>query len=131
MLPRAPGKKTPLTPSAARDSRIPEVHYEVLPAQMVGAPATAPARGVGLALLLQQGVAAWLQAVSTCISPSPPGSTTVPRLTTSDDQDPLPGPRADVIPWTQHAEVATLLAGLVLSACPMRRNPAAHDRERV
>jgi len=99
---------------------------------MVGSSATAPVGGVGLALLLQQGVAAWLQAVSTCTSPSPPGSTTVPQGTTSDDHDPLPrGPRADVIPWTKHAEVATLLAGLVLSACPVRRNPAAHDGERV
>jgi hypothetical protein len=99
---------------------------------MVGSPATAPVRGVGLALLLQQGVAAWLQAARTCISPSPPGRTTVPARTTSDDQDPWPrGPGADVIPWTTHAEVATLLAGLVLSACPVRRNPATHDGERV
>jgi hypothetical protein len=98
---------------------------------MVGAPATAAVRGVGLALLLQQGVAAWLGAVSTCISPSPPGST-MPQGTTSDDHDPLPhGPRADVIPWTTHADVATLLAGLVLSACPVRRNLAAHDGECV
>jgi hypothetical protein len=98
---------------------------------MVGSPATAPVRGVGLALLLQQGVAAWLRAVSSCISPSAPSSTTVPHLTTSDDHDPLPRPRADVIPWTQHSEVATLLAGLVLSACPVRRHPATHDGERV
>jgi hypothetical protein len=94
---------------------------------MVGSPATVC--GVGLALLLQQGMAAWLQAVSTCISPSPPGCTTVP---TSDDHDRVPrGPRADVIPWTKHAEVATLLAGLVLSACPVRRTAAAYDGERV
>jgi len=108
------------------------VHYEVLRAQMVGSPATAPVRGVGLALLLQQGMAAWLQAVSTCIGPSPPGSTTSSDVTTFDDHDRLPcGPRADVIPWTKHAEVATLLAGLVLSACLVRRNPAAHDGARV
>ena len=41
-----------------------------------------------------------------------------------------------MIPWTSHAEVATLLAGLVLSACPVRRHPAAmmeraYDAQRV
>ena len=100
---------------------------------MIGTTATAPVRGVGLALLLQQGVAAWLQAVSTCISPSPSGSATVPAATTSDDPDapfPLPrGPRAGVIPWAQHAEVARLLASLVLSARPSRRDPDTRNGE--
>jgi hypothetical protein len=101
---------------------------------MIGSTATSPVRGVGLALLLQQGVAAWLQAVSTCTSsPSRPGLAPTPHETTSDDQTaPLSvsrGPRADVIPWAQHAEVATLLAGLVLSARAMRRDRPAHDGE--
>jgi len=102
---------------------------------MIGSTATAPVRGVGLALLLQQGVAAWLQAVSTCIGPSPPGLAPTSDDTTADDQTaPLPvsrGPRADVIPWAQHGEVATLLAGLVLSARSMRRDRPAHDGECV
>ena len=102
---------------------------------MIGSTAIAPVRGVGLALLLQQGVAAWLQAVSTCISPSPQALAPTPPDTTSDDQHPgLPvsrGPRADVIPWAQHAEVATLLAGLVLSARLMRRDRPPHDGEYV
>jgi hypothetical protein len=101
---------------------------------MIGSIATRPVRGVGLALLLQQGVAAWLQAVSTCISsPSPPGLAPPSDTTTSDDQTaPLPvsrGARADVTPWAQHAEVATLLAGLVLSARAPRRDQPAHDGE--
>jgi hypothetical protein len=102
---------------------------------MIGATATAPVRGVGLALLLQQGVAAWLQAVSTCISPVPPGLAPAPRDTTSADQNaPLAvsrGARADVIPWAQHAEVATLLAGLVLSARSGRRDRPTHHGEYV
>ncbi len=93
---------------------------------MIGTTATAPVRGVGLALLLQQGVPAWLQAVSTCISPSPP--TLVPQETPLSL---LREPRADVIPRAQHAEVATLLAGLVLSARAMRRARPAHDGEYI
>jgi hypothetical protein len=122
--------------SAPNDSRIPDAHYEALRAQMIGSTATAPVRGVGLALLLQQGMAAWLQAVRTCISPSPPGVPTAPDVTPSDDDQhaALPvsrGPRADVIPWAQHAEVATLLASLVLSARSMRRDRPAQDGEYV
>lgn len=94
---------------------------------MIGTTATAPVGGVGLALLLQQGVPAWLRAVSTCISSSPGGSATARSAPTSDDQDtllPMPrGLQAGVIPWAQHAEVATLLVGLVLSARPPRRDP--------
>ena len=102
---------------------------------MIGSTATSPVRGVGLGVLLQQGVAAWLEAVSTCISPSPAGIAPATSVTTSDDQPaPLPvsaEPRRDVIPWTQHAEVATLLAGLVLSVRPVPRIPPAHDGECV
>jgi hypothetical protein len=98
---------------------------------MIGSTATAPVRGVGLALLLQQGVAAWLQAISTCISPSPQALAPAPPDTTSDDHHaavPVSrGPRADVIPWAQHAEVARLLAGLVLSVRSMRRDRPAQD----
>lgn len=102
---------------------------------MIGSTTTTPVRGVGLALLLQQGVAAWLQALGACISSSPPGIGTASHVTTSADHDaPLHLPsrsRADVIPWAQHAEVATLLAGLVLSARPVRRDPPPHDGECV
>jgi len=102
---------------------------------MIGATATAPVRGVGLALLLQQGVAAWLQAVSTCISPLPPGLAPTPPETTADDQHAAlsvsRGPRCDVIPWAQHAEIATLLASLVLSARSMGRDRPTHDGEYV
>jgi hypothetical protein len=79
-------------------------------------------------------MAAWLQAVSTCLSPSPPGLAPTPDTTSDDQTAPLPvsrGPQADVIPRAQHAEVATLLAGLVLSARSMCRNRPAHDGEYV
>ena len=102
---------------------------------MIGATATAPVRGVGLGLLLQQGVAAWLQAVSTCISPSRSGLASAPHDTTSADPHAPPpvsrGARAAVIPWAAHAEVATLLAGLVLSARSARRDRPAHLGESV
>lgn len=102
---------------------------------MIGSTVTTPVRGVGLALLLQQGVAAWLQAVSSCISPSPPGIAPATSVPASDDRAaPLPvprGPRVDVIPLAQHAEIATLLAGLVLSARPVPRIPPAHHGECV
>jgi hypothetical protein len=120
--------------SPPSDSRIPDTQYEALRAQMIGSTPstpTTPVRGVGLALLLQQGVAAWLQAVGICLSSSPPGIGTAPHVTTSDHHDaalhlPSRSP-ADVIPWAQHAEVATLLAGLVLSARPVRRDPPSHE----
>lgn len=97
--------------------------YENVRAQITGSPVAAPVRGVGLALLLQQGVAAWLQAVSTHIIPSSPAPSIPCRVTT----DERPARSLDVIPSDQHAEVATLLAGLVLSARPMGRNPTVYS----
>lgn len=102
---------------------------------MIESTATTPVRGVGLALLLHEGVAAWLQALSTCLNPSPPGIAPASRIITSADQAaPCPvsaGPRADMIPWPQHAEIATLLAGLVLSARPGRMSPTPGRRVNV
>jgi hypothetical protein len=90
---------------------------------MTGSAAAAPVRGVGLALLLQQGVAAWLQAVGTCI-PSSPAPSMASRFTTDDE----PPPRSlNVIASEQHAVVTTLLAGLVLSARPMSRTPTLYS----
>ena len=85
---------------------------------MTGSAVAAPVRGVGLALLLQQGVAAWLHAVGTCCNRSLEATAVAPRVITGDDRRSR-GP--DVIPWAQHAEVAALLAGLVLSARPARQ----------
>jgi hypothetical protein len=85
----------------------------------------APARGVGLSLLLQQGVAAWLEAVCTCSSPSlPAASAASPR--TADYELRTRSSKSDVIAPDQHAEIATLLASLVLSARPIGRNPTLY-----
>jgi hypothetical protein len=98
--------------------------YEAVRAQIIGSAVAAPVRGVGLALLLQHGVAAWLQAVCTCIIPSSAVTATPSRVTTDDE----PRTRSlDAIPSEQHAEVTTLLAGLVLSARPMGRNPTLYS----
>jgi len=77
---------------------------------MIGSTVVAPVRGVGLGLLLQQGVAAWLHAVGTCTSPSPPATAAAPSVIAGDEAR-FPRTRgADMIPWAQYAEAATLLA---------------------
>jgi hypothetical protein len=83
----------------------------------------APAGGVGLSLVLRQGLAAWLQAVCTCSSPSLPAASTASQRIPDHE---LHTRRSDVISPDQHAEVASLLATLVLSARPIVRNPTLY-----
>lgn len=102
----------------------------------MGTVPTAPVRGVGLTLLLQHGLPVWIHAVRSCVSPSPsPITIATARSLSPDDRHAsvsmAHGCRADVLPLAQHAEVARLLAGLVLSARPVRRDRPAHDGEYV
>jgi hypothetical protein len=110
--------------------------YELLRAQMIES-ATQPnasVRGLGLLLLLEHGVAAWLHAVSVCMapsrSPSPASLRSAAPIDTSNDHGaPLPSvgaPPANLIaliPAAHQFEVATLLAALALSARPVCRHP--------
>jgi hypothetical protein len=78
-------------------------------------------RGVGLALLLQQGLAAWLAAVQRCALPArvaAPVATGRPMAHADDPGSTAVAGRLplDVLPRAQYAEVTKLLASLVLSA---------------
>jgi hypothetical protein len=96
---------------------------------MIGVTAATPVRGVGLALLMHEGLTAWMRAVRPCLSPSSPGVTTLATRAIAPG-DPsasrvmMPPPRADVIPLAQHAEAARLIVSLVLSARPVPRHPS-------
>lgn len=96
------------------------VDYERLRSQIVGPAPPGAVRGVGLALLLRDGVTAWMRAVQMTAgaashvtvtrSPSADGERRTTVLTVGS------GRCVEVIPPTHHAEAARLLAGLVLSA---------------
>jgi hypothetical protein len=84
----------------------------------------APARGVGLALVLQKGLPAWIRAVRTCAGSSvSPANTASSALLMRADRDEVAsisrGPRAELLPPAQYTEAVRLLAGLVLSARPL------------
>jgi hypothetical protein len=96
---------------------------------MIGVTAAPPVRGVGLALLMHEGLTTWLQAVRPCLTPSSPGVTNtatraIPPVDPSGSRVMMRPPRADVIPPAQHAEAARLIVSLVLSARPVPRHPS-------
>src|SRR5688572_1656212 len=125
---RATGKKTAVVASpVTSDPDVYAAQYEVLRAHMIGQ-AGAASRGVGLALLMQHGLAAWMGAVRNCTSPArpvvPTGRTGLPRSTDRDIAAAVPQRLpADVLPPTLYTEAASLLAGVVLSCARWR---AAH-----
>ena len=97
------------------------VQYELLRAQVIGvtndmgrAGDTVPPRGIGLALLLREGMPGWLKAVDAVMRTSPVlQATDSPR---GDGQPALPHTIAPVsLPRVQLHDVVTLLASLVLS----------------
>ena len=104
--------------------------YELLRAQVMGAPsrtdagrAATPPRGTGLALLLREGLPAWMQAVRQVLNASVawPASNEVP---TSIGSSPVAGGASDttglsvcVLPPALQRDVTTLLVSLVLSTC--------------
>lgn len=93
----------------------------------MGVARPALAHGVSLGLLLQQGVPAWVQALRTVMHQSPPPSRPIAGRPDAARGAPHPGAcalGAAVIPATQHGDMVTLLAGLVLSARPRRHDPA-------
>lgn len=110
------------------DPQIYEAQYETLRAQMTGGTAAIP-RGVGLALLMHEGLTTWLHAVRPCLSPSPPDITHVATraiapVDASASRVMMRPPPADMIPPAQHAEAARLIVSLVLSARPVPRHPS-------
>src|SRR5262249_47029549 len=97
------------------------VQYELLRAQVIGAANdmsragnTVPSRGIGLALLLREGMPGWLKAVDAVMRALPVHqATNSPR---GDEQLALPDTVAPASLWcVQLHDVITLLASLVLS----------------
>jgi hypothetical protein len=97
------------------------VQYELLRAQVIGAANdmvragdTVPPRGIGLALLLREGMPGWLKAVDAVMRASPVLQAT--NSSRGDGQPALPHTLAPVSLWSaQLHDVITLLASLVLS----------------
>jgi len=119
--------------SSAPDSSAYTAHYEALRAQVTaedarGGASDARARGVALAVLLQDGLPAWLAAVEPLLSlvsicpavPVPPAM----ERPASDEARPARAVAPNVLPPAQQAEVTLVLAALVLStAQSVRRDP--------
>jgi hypothetical protein len=79
-------------------------------------------RGVGLAALLQGGVAGWLHAVGTCAIALPSGAASATRPVSPIDREASGLARTSVTPMmppTHYIEVARLIASLVLSGHPV------------
>ena len=98
---------------------------------MIGVTAATAGGGVALALLMHEGLTAWLQAVRPCLSPALPGVSTlatraIAPVDPSASRLMMRPPRADMIPLAQHAEAARLIVSLVLSARPAPRPPSHH-----
>lgn len=111
--------------------------YEALRAQMTagnvrGGASGACARGIALAVLVQDGVPAWLAAVEPLLSIRP-AVAVGPALERAAPAEPQPARAVapDVLPPAQQGEVTLLLAALVLStARSARRDPSpARARE--
>jgi hypothetical protein len=114
--------------AAKLDFRRYTVEYELLRSQVIGTVeklggenTAGQARGIGLALLLSEGIPGWLKAVEAVLRASSPRTVGLPT----------PSPRegsshCNAVPvWSssvQRHEVATLLANLVLSI-----RPVAHE----
>ena len=113
---------------ASSDSGLYETQYEALRAQMLG---STTIRGLGLAVLLQTGIAGWLRAVGTCANACAAETTRAPRPVSShEDQATVSLERTPVTAMmspTAYAEAARLIASLVLSGHqvpgPFRASP--------
>jgi hypothetical protein len=103
------------------------VQYELLRSQVIGLAgdaargnaATNQSRGVGLALLLSEGMPGWLKTVETALR-----TALTPRAADSRDPEPQESsPQSSAAPaWLSSVplhEVTTLLASLVLSTRPI------------
>jgi hypothetical protein len=114
--------------AAKLDVRQYTVEYELLRSQVIGTVeklggenTAGQPRGIGLALLLSEGIPGWLKAVEAVLRASPPR--TVGLLAPSPQEGSSPCSAAPVWPSSvQRHEVATLLASLVLSI-----RPVAHE----
>src|SRR5262249_31228976 len=116
------GKKTPLTVTdSSSEPSVYETQYEALRAQVLG---SSILRGVGLAILLQTGMAGWLRAVGTCANACPAGATRTARsMASSHDPATIPLVRMPVtamLSSTAYTEAARLIASLVLSVYPVQ-----------
>jgi hypothetical protein len=109
-----------ITKAEAIDVTRYTVQYELLRTQVIGATndmvraGEAVPRGIGLALLLREGMPGWLKAVDAVMRASPAlQATNSPH---GDGQPALPHTVAPVSLWSaQLPDVITLLASLVLS----------------
>jgi hypothetical protein len=97
-----------------------ETQYEALRAQVLG---SSIFRGVGLAILLQTGMAGWLRAVAPCAHACPAGATrTAQSMASSHDRAtvaPVRTPVTAMLSPTAYIEAARLIASLVLSGYPV------------
>lgn len=101
--------------AAAIDTTRYTMQYELLRAQVFGtANDMGPRRGIGLAVLLREGMPGWLKAVDAVMRTSPVlQATNSPR---GDEQPALRHSIEPVSPWhAQLHDVIKLLASLVLS----------------
>jgi hypothetical protein len=129
----AAGKKTALTvaPVDALDVTRYATQYELLRSQFTSAAsggtdagcAVMQPRGAGLALLLREGLPAWMRAVRQVLSTSvavPPSNGALPSNESSPVAAGAPDitvSSASVLPPAQRRDVAALLTSLVLSTC--------------
>src|SRR5215471_13291702 len=99
----AASKKTPLNESGAQPRSIPDLtdEYEQLRREAISR-SEFGSKGLGLALFLRRGMTAWMQAWAQCTDHGAPNAHSQPATT------------AAAVPIDLRAQVATLLAGIIL-----------------
>lgn len=94
-------------------------HYEMLRAQVTGpAPGQGQLRGIGLALLLREGVPGWLKAVRDLLRAQPSRASAEPSKKEAQAAVvslPNEAAAAGMVPYGRPHEITMLLASLVLS----------------
>jgi hypothetical protein len=128
----AAGKKTALTPAPVDTLDVTRfaTQYELLRSQVMGAASGTDAgraamqpRGTGLALLLREGLPAWMGAIrqvldaAVALPPSTNVLTSIGSLPVEVGAPDISVSSASVLPPAQRRDVTTLLASLVLSTC--------------
>lgn len=116
--------------SEAIDARQYATQYELLRAQVIGVPRdmawgreASPSRGIGLALLLREGMPGWLKAVQAVLRAAfaPPASESgVGGMRPALESRAANAALLRMFPCTQYHDITILLASLVLST----RHPA-------
>jgi hypothetical protein len=102
--------------------------YELLRSQVIATMRNAAQpRGVGLALLLSEGMPGWLKSVEAVLRAARAPQAADSRDPVQHEESPQSSTGSVWLSSLQRHEVTTLLASLVLSTCPLVQQPSMEE----